>query len=200
MFPVGKTITRRLVPDFKTNQNNPCTENAAVRFLSEKRNDNSNNMNKTSVINTNRITEDTLNTWSQIVIIDSGMYYILLDEVQLLDDFEGVLNRYMKFPNVDIFVTGSNSKFLSTDVITEFRGRGDEVHIMPLSFSEYYPAHGGNFMDAWEDYTLYGGMPNVLQLNTEEQKVSYLKNLFTKLYLLDITERNGLKGSRQWES
>ena len=128
------------------------------------------------------------------MINDDDMHYILLDEVQLLEDFEGVLNRYMKQPNTDIYVTGSNSKFLSTDVITEFRGRGDEVHIMPLSFSEYFPAHGGTFAEAWEDYTLYGGMPNVLKLKTEEQKISYLSGLFSEMYLVDIMERNGLKG------
>lgn len=129
-------------------------------------------------------------------ILDEDMHYILFDEVQLLEDFEGVLNRYMKQSNLDIYVTGSNSKFLSTDVITEFRGRGDEVHIMPLSFSEYFPAHGGRFAEAWEDYTLYGGMPNILKLKTEEQKISYLSRLFSELYLVDIVERNGLKGTK----
>lgn len=130
-------------------------------------------------------------------IKDDDMHYILLDEVQLLPEFEGVLNRYMCLENADIYVTGSNSKFLSSDVITEFRGRGDEVHIMPLAFSEYYPAHGGSFFEAWDDYTLYGGMPNILKLKTEEQKTAYLSNLFSELYLVDIMDRNRIKGIKE---
>lgn len=130
-------------------------------------------------------------------IKDRNMYYLLLDEVQLLTSFEGVLNRYIRFENVDIYVTGSNSRFLSTDIITEFRGRGDEVHIMPLSFSEYYPAYKGAFNQAWNDYMVYGGLPNILKLNSDEQKESYLKNLFKELYILDIIERNGIKHARE---
>lgn len=130
-------------------------------------------------------------------IKDDDMHYILLDEVQLLPEFEGVLNRYMRLENADIYVTGSNSKFLSSDVITEFRGRGDEVHIMPLAFSEYYPAHSGSFFEAWDDYTLYGGMPNILKLKTEEQKTAYLSNLFSELYLVDIMDRNRIKGVKE---
>ena len=90
-------------------------------------------------------------------IIDDEMYYLLLDEVQLLGNFEAVLNGYMRKDNLDIYVTGSNSKFLSSDIVTEFRGRGDEIRIYPLSFAEFYAAFGGDYDDAWEEYLIYGG-------------------------------------------
>ncbi len=123
-------------------------------------------------------------------ILDDELYYILLDEVQYMDEFEEVLNSLMHIKNVDIYVTGSNSKFLSSDVITEFRGRGDEIHVYPLSFSEFTSAYEGSIEEAWDEYYNYGGMPLILSQKTEEEKEEYLKSLFEKVYLSDILERH----------
>ena len=123
-------------------------------------------------------------------ILDDELYYILLDEVQYMDEFEEVLNSLMHIKNVDIYVTGSNSKFLSSDVITEFRGRGDEIHVYPLSFSEFTSAYKGSIEEAWDEYYNYGGMPLILSQKTEEEKEEYLKSLFEKVYLSDILERH----------
>ena len=123
-------------------------------------------------------------------IIDDKIYYILIDEVQMMDEFEDVLNSLMHIKNADIYVTGSNSKFLSTDVITEFRGRGDEIHVYPLSFKEYTSAYDGTIYQAWDDYFNYGGMPFILSLNTKKRKEDYLKSLFEKVYISDILERH----------
>lgn len=123
-------------------------------------------------------------------ILDDELYYILLDEVQYMDEFEEVLNSLMHIKNVDIYVTGSNSKFLSSDVITEFRGRGDEIHVYPLSFSEFTSAYEGSIEEAWDEYYNYGGMPLILSQKTEEEKEKYLKSLFEKVYLSDILERH----------
>lgn len=101
-----------------------------------------------------------------------GMYYILLDEVQLLGEFESVLNGFMRIPNVDVYVTGSNAKFLSKDIITEFRGRGDELRMSPLSFAEFMSVYDGNKYDGWKEYVLYGGLLSVVPLSTAEQKSS----------------------------
>jgi len=124
---------------------------------------------------------------------DRKMYYLLLDEVQMLDDFSSVLNEYLRRPNADIYVTGSNSRFLSTDVLTELRGRGDEIHIYPLSFSEYASAFEGNINDQWQEYITYGGLPLTVNMETDEQKSSYLSHLFIETYLKDILERNRIK-------
>lgn len=124
---------------------------------------------------------------------DLKMYYLLLDEVQMLDDFSSVLNEYLRRPNADIYVTGSNSRFLSTDVLTELRGRGDEIHIYPLSFSEYASAFEGNINDQWQEYITYGGLPLTVNMETDEQKSSYLSHLFIETYLKDILERNRIK-------
>ena len=124
---------------------------------------------------------------------DGGMYYLLLDEVQFLENFEAVLNDYLHLDNVDIYVTGSNSRFLTTDVLTEFRGRGDEVHVFPLSFSEYCQGHGASPERAWRDYLLYGGLPLTLAMEGAEDKSSYLKSLFEETYLVDIMQRHRLK-------
>lgn len=128
-------------------------------------------------------------------IKDSKKYYILLDEVQLVSNFEEVLNSFLHFTNVDVFVTGSNAKFLSKDIITEFRGRGDQVHIAPLSFSEYFSAvkDGKDKYEAFRDYALYGGLPLVALMNDHEQKSSYLKNVMEETYLKDIINRNKIK-------
>lgn len=125
-------------------------------------------------------------------IVDSDMYYFLLDEIQLLDKFEAVLNGLLRLDNVDIYVTGSNAKFLSKDVITEFRGRGDQVHIYPLSFKEFFDARNIDKMTALEEYLTYGGIPLILSMQTHEAKSNFLHNLFIETYLKDIINRNNL--------
>mgnify|MGYP002624838040 CR=1 FL=1 len=130
---------------------------------------------------------------------DKQMYYILLDEVQHVDEFEDVLNSYLKIDNADVYVTGSNSKFLSKDVITEFRGRGDEIKIAPLSFREFMSVFQGNREKALEEYMLYGGLPKVVTFSTPEKKVEYLKGLFKKTYLTDIKERYKIKNDDDLE-
>lgn len=124
---------------------------------------------------------------------DNGDYYIVLDEVQYLDEFEDVLNSLLHISNADVYVTGSNSKFLSSDVITQFRGRGDEIHVYPLSFSEYLPAYQGTEDEAWDDYLVYGGLPLVLTMNDPEDKAEYLNALFQKVYISDIIERHNVR-------
>ena len=130
--------------------------------------------------------------WILPQIKDDDIYYILLDEVQKLGAFESVLNGFLRKSNTDVFVTGSNSKFLSKDILTEFEGRGDEVHILPLSFSEYYAYKGGDKSEAFDDYSVYGGLPAVALMLTEEQKASYLTSQMNNLYLKDIIIRNNL--------
>ena len=127
-------------------------------------------------------------------ITDDGMWYVFLDEVQMCEGFESVLNGLNRRENLDIYVTGSNSKFLSSDVLTEFRGRGDEVRIYPLSFSEYVSAYSGDKYDAWMDYYTYGGLPLILSRKTDELKSKYLIDLCKELYLKDIEDHNKLRG------
>ncbi len=127
-------------------------------------------------------------------ITDEGMWYVFLDEVQMCSGFEAVLNGLNRRENLDIYVTGSNSKFLSSDVLTEFRGRGDEVRVYPLSFAEYVSAYPGDKYDAWTDYYTYGGLPMILARKTDELKSKYLSDLCRELYLKDIEDRNHLKG------
>lgn len=126
-------------------------------------------------------------------IVDDGMYFLLLDEVQNLGYFEAVLNGYLRKDNVDVYVTGSNSKFLSSDIITEFAGRGDEVHVLPLSFSEFFSVYDGSKEEAFDDYMVYGGLPSVALMQTEEQKVAYLTTQITNVYLRDIVKRYNLQ-------
>lgn len=132
-------------------------------------------------------------------ISESGMYYILLDEVQMLEDFESVLNSLVRRENVDVYVTGSNAKFLSRDIITEFRGRGDEVHMQPLSFAEYMSVYPGSQEQGWRDYVLYGGLPLVLTFQTPEQKADFLKLLFEETYISDIVGRNNVRNKAELE-
>ena len=120
-------------------------------------------------------------------------YYLLLDEVQLMPRFEEVLNSLLRIGNIDVYVTGSNSKFLSSDIVTEFRGRGDEIRIYPLSFAEFYAAFDGDYDDAWEEYMTYGGLPQVAQFSVERQKAEYLKNIFSNVYIKDVVERNRIQ-------
>lgn len=132
-------------------------------------------------------------------ITDEKQYYILLDEIQYVERFPEVLNSLLRMDNVDIYVTGSNSKFLSSDILTEFRGRGDEIRVYPLSFVEYVSAYDGNEEDAWLDYMTFGGLPRVLSMKTDEQKIKYLSDLFKETYLKDIIEHNNLKNSTEME-
>ena len=127
-------------------------------------------------------------------ISDDGIWYVFLDEVQLCKNFEAVLNGLNRRENLDIYVTGSNSKFLSSDILTEFRGRGDEVRVYPLSFSEYLAAYDGDKYDAWVDYYTYGGLPMILSRKTDKLKSGYLTNLCKELYLKDIENRHNLRG------
>lgn len=120
---------------------------------------------------------------------DDGMYYILLDEVQMMTDFEDVLNSLLHLDHADVYVTGSNSRFLSKDVLTAFRGRGDEIHIFPLTFSEFMQVYDGDVYHGWADYMLYGGLPLQVTMKTEAQKIAYLTRLFEETYLKDIIER-----------
>jgi hypothetical protein len=136
-----------------------------------------------------------LNEYIKSQIKDKDMYYILLDEIQLVTDFESVLNGLLYERNLDVYVTGSNSKFLSTDIITEFRGRGDEIKVFPLSFSEFLSAFNGDKYEAWSEYILYGGLPLILSKKTDEEKSQYLKNLFEQTYIKDIIERYNIQRS-----
>ncbi len=134
-----------------------------------------------------------LNNYIKSKIKDKEMYYILLDEIQLVENFEGILNGLLYENNVDVYVTGSNSKFLSTDIVTEFRGRGDVIKVFPLSFSEYIAAFNGDKYEAWNEYVLYGGLPLILSKKTDEEKSQYLKDLFEQTYVKDIIERNNIQ-------
>lgn len=133
-------------------------------------------------------------------IKDSQIHYVLLDEVQMVDNFVGALNSLLHIDNVDVYVTGSNSKFLSSDIATEFRGRGDEIRIHPLSFSEFLSEYNGDKNDAWRDYITYGGLPLILSLESSQQKSNYLHNLYQTVYLKDLIDRNGIKKAVEFDA
>ena len=130
-------------------------------------------------------------------IIDDQPYYILLDEVQMLDEFEDVLNGLLHIPNADVYVTGSNANFLSKDIITEFRGRGYQIHVSPLSFAEFMSIYEGDREDGWNEYLLYGGLPPVVLLKTEEEKVKLLDSLLAETYIIDVVNRNKIKNDSE---
>ncbi len=130
-------------------------------------------------------------------IVDDQPYYILLDEVQMLDEFEDVLNGLLHIPNADVYVTGSNARFLSKDIITEFRGRGYQIHVSPLCFAEFMTVYDGDKVDGWNEYLLYGGLPPVVLLKTEEEKVRLLNNLLTENYMIDVINRNKVKNDAE---
>ena len=132
-------------------------------------------------------------------IADDGMHYVLLDEVQLLGEFEAVLNSLIRKKNVDVYVTGSNARFLSKDVITEFRGRGDEIHMFPLNFSEFMSVYSGTKQDGWNEYMLYGGLPLVLRFEKPEEKIAFLKSLFEETYISDIVGRHKIRNRAELE-
>lgn len=130
---------------------------------------------------------------------DENMYYVLLDEVQYIPEFEDVLNSFLHIKNVDTYVTGSNAKFLSKDIITEFRGRGDQVHIYPLSFAEFMQDRKEHPRDAWYEYAMYGGLPKLIDIKDEKDKTEYLKSIFKETYLVDILERNNIRNTAELE-
>lgn len=130
-------------------------------------------------------------------IVGDQPYYILLDEVQMLDEFEDVLNGLLHIPNADVYVTGSNAKFLSKDIITEFRGRGYQIHVSPLSFAEFISVYEGDREDGWNEYLLYGGLPPVVLLKTEEEKVKLLDSLLAETYIIDVVNRNKIKNDSE---
>ena len=135
---------------------------------------------------------DYLDSYIRNQIKDEKMYYVLLDEIQKVEDFESVLNGFLHMKNVDVYVTGSNSKFLSSDIVTEFRGRGDEIRVYPLTFSEFLEAFNGSKEEAWNSYIMFGGLPLILDQKTDEQKRNYLISLFNTTYLKDTIERNNI--------
>lgn len=142
---------------------------------------------------------DVLYPYLKEQIKDDAMYYVLLDEVQLLEEFESILNSLIRMKNVDVYVTGSNARFLSKDVITEFRGRGDEVHMYPLSFAEFMSVYPGTKQDGWNEYMLYGGIPLVLEFTTPDQKIAFLKSLFEETYISDIVGRHNIRNKAELE-
>lgn len=141
---------------------------------------------------------DTMLRYVHERIKDKDLYYIIIDEVQLMDEFVDVLNSFRHIANADTYVTGSNSHFLSSDIPTEFRGRGETIHINPLSFSEFYSAIGGDKQDAWREYYTYGGLPLIQSFETEEKKINYLKGLFETVYLADIIERHKIRSDSEF--
>lgn len=142
---------------------------------------------------------DVILAYIESLITDNEQYYVMLDEVQMLSEFEEVLNSLLHISNIDIYVTGSNSKFLSKDVITEFRGRGDEIHIYPLTFKEFMQVYDGDVYHGWAEYVIYGGLPLIATMKTEEQKVGYLTRLFEETYLKDIIERHHIEKTQELE-
>lgn len=142
---------------------------------------------------------DVLYPYLKEQIKDDAMYYVLLDEVQLLGEFESILNSLIRMKNVDVYVTGSNARFLSKDVVTEFRGRGDEVHMYPLNFVEFMSVYQGTKQDGWNEYMLYGGIPLVLEFSTPDQKIAFLKSLFEETYISDIVGRHNIRNKAELE-
>lgn len=131
-------------------------------------------------------------------VVDDDMYYIIIDEVQKCEDFESVLNSFLRKKNLDVYVTGSNSKFLSSDIVTEFRGRGDEIKVYPLSFKEFYSFNNNRDKgEAWKEYITYGGLPLVLLQNTVEEKVDYLNIQKNNVYINDVVERNDIQNEEE---
>lgn len=128
-------------------------------------------------------------------IVDEKNYFILLDEVQYVNEFEDVLNSFLHIKNADVYVTGSNAKFLSSDIITEFRGRGDQIYLTPLSFKEFFDYTKLDFDEAWNEYSMYGGMPYLLMCKTDQQKIQYLDSLFKETYIKDIVNRNAIRNT-----
>ena len=130
-------------------------------------------------------------------IVDKDIYYIILDEIQLVDNFAGVLNGLLRIQNVDIYVTGSNSKFLSSDIVTEFRGRGEEIRMYPLSYSEFMSVYDGDKLDGWIEYITYGGLPLVVSMTGDERKMAYLEEQRKNVYINDVVDRNDIRNDSE---
>ena len=130
-------------------------------------------------------------------IVDNDIYYVILDEIQLVANFEGVLNGLLRITNLDIYVTGCNSRFLSSDIITEFRGRGEDIKVYPLSFYEFMSVYDGDKLDGWVEYITYGGLPLVVTMKTDERKANYLKEQQRNVYINDVIERNKIKNDAE---
>lgn len=142
---------------------------------------------------------DYLLNWVDSQMKDDGQYYIIIDEVQRVEEFVDMLGSLVEMPNADVYVTGSNSHFLSTDVATEFRGRGDEIHVWPLTFSEFMTAYEGDIVDGWQEYYTYGGLPKILSIKGDDKKAAYLRNLYRTVYLNDIYERYDIEYKAEFE-
>ncbi len=156
--------------------------------------------NLTDLVTDNRkVDPDKFMTYIDSRMTDQQMYYLLLDEIQELDCFETVLNGYLRMENIDVYVTGSNAKFLSSDIITEFAGRGDEIHMYPLSFSEFMSVFYGDKYDGLNQYMLYGGIPQVVLRDNSDEKSSLLENLFSEIYIRDIIRRNHIRDTGELE-
>lgn len=130
-------------------------------------------------------------------IVDKDIYYVILDEIQLVDNFAGVLNGLLRIQNVDIYVTGSNSKFLSSDIVTEFRGRGEEIRMYPLSYSEFMSVYDGDKLDGWIEYITYGGLPLVVSMTGDERKMAYLEEQRKNVYINDVVDRNDIRNDSE---
>ena len=142
---------------------------------------------------------DYLLNWVDSQMKDDGQYYIIIDEVQRVEEFVDMLGSLVEMPNADVYVTGSNSHFLSNDVATEFRGRGDEIHVWPLTFSEFMTAYEGDIVDGWQEYYTYGGLPKILSIKGDDKKAAYLRNLYRTVYLSDIYERYDIEYKAEFE-
>lgn len=142
---------------------------------------------------------DYLLDWVDKQMIDDEQYYIMIDEVQRVDEFVDMLGSLVVKDNADVYVTGSNSHFLSSDIATEFRGRGDEIHVWPLSFKEFMTAYEGDVVEGWQEYYTYGGLPKILSIKGDEKKATYLRNLYRTVYLKDIYERHDIENKAEFE-
>ena len=141
---------------------------------------------------------DYLLDWVDAQIKDNGQYYIIIDEVQRVDDFVDMLGTLVGMENADVYVTGSNSHFLSSDIATEFRGRGDEIHVWPLTFKEFMTVYEGDIVDGWQEYYTYGGLPKVLSIKGDDKKATYLRNLYRTVYLSDIYDRHDIENKAEF--
>lgn len=142
---------------------------------------------------------DYLLNWVDSQMKDDEQYYIIIDEVQRVEEFVDMLGSLVEMPNADVYVTGSNSHFLSNDIATEFRGRGDEIHVWPLTFSEFMSAYEGDIVDGWQEYYTYGGLPKILSIKGDDKKAAYLRNLYRTVYLSDIYERYDIEYKTEFE-
>ncbi len=142
---------------------------------------------------------DYLLDWVDMQMKDDEQYYIIIDEVQRVGEFEDMLGSLAVRKNADVYVTGSNSHFLSNDIVTEFRGRGDEIHVWPLTFNEFMTAYEGDIIDGWQEYYTYGGLPKILSIKGDDKKASYLRNLYRTVYLSDIYERYDIVNKAEFE-